>query len=97
MSSGQHTSRKTERTIAMRLIDRVNPLRRRKSAPKRLVESVEDALSKPIGAKVKLPNPPPGKAARAGLLALGGAVGVTAGSAGISSLRRRAEAPKGGS
>jgi hypothetical protein len=80
----------------MRLIDRINPFNR-KSAPQRLVESVEDAISKPMGRKVSLPNPPSGKAVRTGLLALAGAMGVTAGSAGISSLRRRVEAPKGGS
>jgi hypothetical protein len=80
----------------MRLIDRLNPLKR-KSAPQRLVESVEDAISKPMGRKVKLPDPPSGKAARVGLLAVGGAMGLTAGSAGISSLRRRAEASKDGS
>jgi hypothetical protein len=77
----------------MRLVDRINPLRRR-SAPQRLVDSVEDAIVKPIG-KVKLPDPPSGKAVRAGLLTLGGAVGVTAGSAAISSLRRRTEAKAG--
>jgi len=80
----------------MRLVDRINPLDR-KSAPQRLVESVEDAISKPIGHKVKLPDPPSGKAMRTGLLALGGAMGITAGSAGVSSLRRRAEASKDGS
>jgi predicted aconitase with swiveling domain len=50
-----------------------------------------------MGGKLRLPSPPSGKTVRAGLLALGGVMGVTAGSAGISSLRRRAEAPKGGS
>jgi hypothetical protein len=80
----------------MRLIDRINPFNH-KSAPQRLVESVEDAISKPMGRKVKLPDPPSGKAMRTGLLALAGAMGVTAGSAGISSLRRRVEASKGGS
>jgi hypothetical protein len=80
----------------MQLIDRINPFNR-KSAPQRLVESVEDAISKPIGRKVKLPDPPSGKAMRTGLLALAGAMGLTAGSAGVSSLRRRAEGPKGGS
>jgi len=78
----------------MRLIDRINPFKRR-SAPQRLVVGVEDTIVKPLGDKLKLPNLPSGKNVRTGLLALGGAVGLTAGSAGISSLRRRNEAPKG--
>ncbi len=80
----------------MQLIDRINPSKR-KGAPQRLVESVEDAISKPIGRKVKLPDPPSGKTVRTGLLALGGAMGVTAASAGVSSLRRRAQASQDGS
>lgn len=80
----------------MRLIDRVNPFKR-KSASRRLVESVEDSLSKPMGGKIKLPDPPSGKTVRTGLLALAGAMGVTGASAGVSSLRRRAEASKDGS
>jgi hypothetical protein len=79
----------------MRLIERVNPFER-KSTPQRLVETVEDTLGKPLG-KVKLPDLPGDKALRTGLVTLAGLAGVTAGSAGISSLRRRAEAPKAGS
>jgi len=79
----------------MRLNDRINPLKPRKSAPQRLVKSLEDVLSKPAGRKVKLPRPPSNQAVRAGLLALAGAMGATAGSAGVSSLRRRAGGPKG--
>ena len=80
----------------MRLIDRINPFDH-KSAPQRLVESVEDAISKPMGRKVTLPDPPSGRAVRTGALALAGALGLTAGSAGVSSLRRRAGAAKDGS
>lgn len=72
----------------MQLIDRMNPLNR-KSTPQRIVERVQDVIS-----NVRLPDPPSGKTVRAGLLALGGAIGAAAGSAGISSLRRRGEAPK---
>lgn len=79
----------------MRLIDRINPSKH-KSPSRRLVESVEDTLSKPMGS-IKLPDPPSGKTMRTGLLGLAGAVGVTGASAGISSLRRRAEAPRNGS
>ncbi|MGN6187490.1 MAG: hypothetical protein ACTHOE_01215 [Conexibacter sp.] len=39
--------------------------------------------------KVDLPDLPSDKAMRAGLIAAGGLTGLTAGSAGISSLRRR--------
>jgi hypothetical protein len=79
-----------------RSIQRINPFKR-KTTPQRLVETVEDALSKPMGTKVKLPSPPSDKALRTGLWALAGVTGLTAGSAGISSLRHRAEAQKGGS
>lgn len=82
----------------------INPFKR-KSAPQRIVESVEDALAKPMkqkaklptGQKVKLPSAPSGKAVRTGLLTLGGLLGLTAGSAGVSSLRHRAEPPAGSS
>jgi hypothetical protein len=80
----------------MRVIDRINPFKR-KSTPQRLVETVEDTLAKPLAKKVKLPDPPSGKTVRTSLVTLAGFLGVTAGSAGISSLRRRAEAPKAGS
>ena len=80
----------------MRLTDRINPFKR-KSAPQRLMETVEDAIAKPIGGKLKLPDMPAGKTARTGLLALAGAMGLTAGSAGVSSLRRRGAASKSGS
>ena len=56
----------------------------RKSQLQRLAKSVNDS-GKPL--KAALPND---KALKAGLIA-GGLAGLTAGSAGISSLRRRAE------
>jgi hypothetical protein len=55
---------------------------RRKSRVQRLVDAVK---------KVDLPDLPSDKAVRAGLIAAGGLTGLTAGSAGISSLRRRSE------
>jgi len=75
-------------------LNRINPFKR-KSTSERIVASLEGALAKPLGTKVKLPSPPSGKALRAGGLTLAGLMGLTAGSAGISSLRRRAEGPKG--
>jgi hypothetical protein len=55
---------------------------KRKSRMQRPVDSVK---------KVDLPDVPSDKAVRAGLIAAGGLTGLTAGSAGISSLRRRSE------
>lgn len=55
---------------------------RRKSRSQRLLDAVK---------KVDLPDLPSDKAVRAGLIAAGGLTGLTAGSAGISSLRRRGE------
>lgn len=40
---------------------------------------------------IHLPGRPPDKAVKVGLIAAGGITGLTAGSAGISSLRRRVE------
>lgn len=81
----------------MRRIDRINPFKR-KSTSQRILESVEDALAKPMGRKkIELPSLPSDKRRRTGLLTLAGFLGLTAGSAGISSLRRRAEGPKGAS
>jgi len=61
---------------------------RRKSRRRRLLDTLK---------KVDLPDLPSDKAVRAGLLAAGGLTGLTAGSAGISSLRRRSEGAQGGS
>jgi hypothetical protein len=55
---------------------------KRKTRVQRLVDAVK---------KVDLPDLPSDKAVRAGLIAAGGLTGLTAGSAGISSLRRRSE------
>ncbi len=72
----------------------------RKSRVQRLLETVNDSLDVPSAIKVGLPgvgsgNPlnaalPKDKALKAGLIA-GGLAVLTAGSAGISSLRRRKE------
>lgn len=60
---------------------------RRKSRLQRLLDSVK---------QIDLPELPSDKAKRAGLIAAGGLTGLTAGSAGISSLRRRSEGAGGG-
>ena len=56
----------------------------------RLLDSVGDSIDVPSGI-TKLPGGGAGKALKAGLIAAGGLVGLTAGSAGISSLRRQRE------
>jgi hypothetical protein len=72
------------------------PGRNRKSKLERALQTVTDSLDVPDGIKNALPGEglkavvPQGKALRAGLIA-GGLAGLTAGSAGISSLRRRQE------
>jgi hypothetical protein len=61
----------------------------RKSQLQRLIDTVNDSLDVPSGMKFDLPGGGSGKALKAGLMAAGGLAGLTAGSAGISSLRRR--------
>jgi hypothetical protein len=64
----------------------------RKSQLQRLLETLGDSLDAPSGAiKSNLPDVGSGKALKAGLIAAGGLAGLTAGSAGISSLRRHRE------
>ena len=70
------------------------PNRHRKSKLERVLETVSDSLDVPNGITDVLPSGglkavvPQGKTLRIGLIA-GGLAGLTAGSAGISSLRRR--------
>lgn len=61
-------------------------LLRRRTRLQRAAATVKDSLSGAVG-KVGLPDRP----VRTGLIAVGGLTGLTAGSAGISSLRRRIE------
>ncbi len=64
----------------------------RKSNLQRIAESVGDSLDIPSALKFDLPDArAPGKALKAGLIAAGGLAGLTAGSAGISSLRHHRE------
>ena len=66
---------------------------KRKSTLERLLNSVTDSLDVPEGV---MPNLPSG-AVKASLLTAGGLAGLTAVSAGISSLRRRTEGAMDGS
>lgn len=69
----------------------------RKSNLQRLLDTVTDSLEVPSGIKSGLPGKVSGKAVKTGLIAAGGLAGLTAGSAGISSLRRRREGAQDGS
>ena len=64
--------------------------KRRKSEPERLLEAAKDSLDALSG------SVPKGKMLKAGFVA-GGLAVLTAGSAGISSLRRRTEGARGDS
>ena len=72
----------------------------KKSQLQRLLENVNDSLDALSGIKIDTPSSGPGKALKAALpkdkarkagWIAGGLAGLTAGSAGISSLRRRKE------
>ena len=69
---------------------------KRKSTLERLLNSVTDSLDVPEGVKPNLPSGS-GKAVKASLLTAGGLAGLTAVSAGFSSLRRRTEGAIDGS
>jgi hypothetical protein len=64
---------------------------RKKSRVDRILQTLGDSLDAATDAKVSVPDVSSSKARRAGLIAAVSAVGLTAGSAGISSLRRRGE------
>ena len=63
----------------------------RKSKLQRLLETAGDAHNVPRGVRSSLPDLGSGKALKTGSIAAGGLAGLAAGSAGISSLRRRKE------
>jgi hypothetical protein len=65
----------------------------RKSQTQRLLDTVGDSLEVPSALK----SGPPAKAVKATLIAAGGLAGLTAGSAGISSLRHKREGASDGS
>ena len=68
----------------MRILNRKTPLQR-------FLDSVNDTLDVPDGLRFDLPGGGPGKALKVGLIAVSGLAGLTAGSAGISSLRHHKE------
>lgn len=63
----------------------------KKNQFQRLLETVEDSFDAPPRNQVERRGFGPGKALKASLIAAVGLAGLTAGSAGISSLRRRRE------
>ena len=74
---------------------RVRP--RKKSRVERMLQTLGDALDAATDTKLSAPDVSSSKTRRAGLIAAASAVGLTAGSAGISSLRRRSESARGNS
>jgi hypothetical protein len=62
---------------------------RRKSTLQRLLDTLGDQVGAATGVTPDLPEVSSRKAVRTGLIAAGGLAGLTAGSAGISSLRHR--------
>jgi hypothetical protein len=66
------------------------PTPSRKSQPRRFVDKINDSLDVPSGIKSSLPSVGSDNARKAGLIAVA-LVGLTVGSAGISSLRQRDE------
>jgi hypothetical protein len=63
----------------------------RKTSLQRFLDSVNDTLDVPDGFRFDLPGGGSGKALKVGLIAVGSLAGLTAGSAGISSLRHHKE------
>jgi hypothetical protein len=61
----------------------------RKTRLQRLRKTVNNSLEMPSGIKSGMPEVGSGKALKTGLIAAGGLAALTAGSAGISSLRQR--------
>ncbi|MDQ6803756.1 MAG: hypothetical protein M3065_02055 [Actinomycetota bacterium] len=66
------------------------PIPSRRSPVQRLLDKVIHPLEQTSAIKTSLPSMGPNNARKAGLIA-GAVAGITAGSAGISSLRRRTE------
>lgn len=63
----------------------------RKSQLERFLDVLSDSVDVPSRIKFDLPDGGAGRAVKAGLIAVGGLAGLTAGSAGISSLRQHRE------
>lgn len=70
---------------------------RKKSPLERVLKTVGDSLEAVSDVKPGVPDMSSGGARKAGLIAAASAVALTAGSAGISSLRRRRESAHGDS
>jgi hypothetical protein len=75
----------------------MRPFHKNKSHLQRLIRPVSDALERPLGAMSNMPRKVSPKAGKSGLAAAGGLVGLTAGSAAVSSLRRRSKGSRNNS
>ena len=67
----------------------------RKSTLQRVLDTIGDQFEAAGAVKPDLPDVSSHKTVRTGLIAAGSVAGLTAASAGISSLRRRLEGPQG--
>jgi hypothetical protein len=76
---------------------RVRPPFKRKSALQRIVDTVDDQLSAAGSVTSDLSAMGSRRAVKTGLIAAGSVAGLTAGSAAISSLRRRVDRERGDS
>ena len=72
-------------------------LPKRKSSLQRVLDTVGDSLGAASDVRPSMPSVRSDTVRKAGLVAAVGAIGLTAGSAGISSVRRRATSSKRGS
>ena len=73
-----------------------NPIKR-KSPLERVFDSLDDSLSAAGDLTSSLPSSVRSNKAKVGLVAAGSVAGLTAASAGLTSLRRRLEGPQAGS
>jgi hypothetical protein len=75
----------------------MRPFHKKESHLQRLIRPVSDSLERPLGAMSNMPRKVSPKAGKSGLAAAGGLVGLTAGSAAVSSLRRRSKGSRNNS
>lgn len=65
--------------------------KRKSRRPQRFIEKLGHSLVAPVATRLQHVGRPSDKTLKVGAIAAGGLTGLTAGSAGISSLRRRVE------
>jgi hypothetical protein len=75
----------------------MRPFHKKESRLQRLIRPVSDSLERPLDVMSSMPRKVSPKARNSGLAAAGGLVGLTAGSAAVSSLRRRSKGSRNNS